>query len=109
MQYAMLLAHDESLIVGTHPERAAAFNALAQQLGSRIVASIRLRPTETATTVRVADGDVVIADGPFAETKEQIAGVIVVECDDLDDAIDVAVAIPTARFGVVEVRPLWTM
>jgi len=50
----------------------------------------------------------VIADGPFAETKEQIAGVYVVECEDLDEAIEVASKIPAARSGTVEVRPVWT-
>ena len=48
-----------------------------------------------------------MADGPFAETKEQIAGFVIIECDDLDEAIEVAAQIPTARFGTVEVRPVW--
>jgi hypothetical protein len=53
-------------------------------------------------------GDVLVADGPFAETKEQIAGFDIIECDDLDEAIDVASRHPVARFGSIEVRPFWT-
>ena len=55
----------------------------------------------------VADPALVIADGPFAETKEQIAGFYVIECDDLDEAIDLASRNPAAEFGTVEVRPVW--
>jgi hypothetical protein len=60
-----------------------------------------------ATTVQVRNGDVVIADGPFAETKEQIAGFLLVECTDLDEAIEVAAEIPTAKCGTIEVWPTW--
>jgi hypothetical protein len=69
----------------------------------------RLRPARDATTVRVRDGDVLIADGPFAETKEQVAGYDVIECADLDEAIDVASRHPTARMGTIEVRPFLTL
>jgi hypothetical protein len=65
----------------------------------------RLSPARDATTVRVRDGDVLIADGPFAETKEQVAGYDVIECADLDEAIEVASRHPTARLGTIEVRP----
>ena len=71
--------------------------------------SIRLRPTGSATTVQVRNGGLVIADGPFAETKEQIAGFFLVECKDLDEAIEIASRVPSARFGTVEVRPVWEM
>ena len=60
----------------------------------------RLRPASDATTVRVRDGEVLIVDGPFAETKEQIAGFDILECADLDEAIEVAAKHPVARFGV---------
>ncbi len=66
-----------------------------------------LRPPGEARTVRVRDGEVLLADGPFAETKEQIGGLSVIECADLDEAVAVAAAHPVARFGMVEVRPLW--
>ena len=71
-----------------------------------LVGSERLRPTSTATTVRCWEGgDVVIADGPFAETKEQIGGMFIVDCKDLDEAIEMATRIPAAWYGTIEVRP----
>ena len=57
--------------------------------------------------MRVVDGDVVVSDGPFAETKEQMGGFYLVECEDLDQAIEVASKIPAARHGSIEVRPIW--
>ena len=66
-----------------------------------------LRPAEEATTVRVRDGDVLLSDGPFAETKEQMGGYALIDCADLDEAIAAAAGHPGARFGMVEVRPLW--
>ncbi len=67
-----------------------------------------LAPGVSATTVRVRDGKTLTTDGPFAETHEQMAGYSVVDCKDLDEAIAWAARIPTARYGSVEVRPLWT-
>jgi hypothetical protein len=67
----------------------------------------RLRPTWAATTVQVRDGDVTISNGPFAEAKEQIAGHCLIECADLDEALEVAAKIPHARQGTIEVRPIW--
>ena len=74
-----------------------------------LAASERLRPAATATTVRVREGDVLTSDGPFAETKEQLAGFYLVDCKDLDEAIEVASRIPGAAHGSVEVRPIWEM
>jgi hypothetical protein len=68
-----------------------------------------LQPTATATTVRVRDGETLTTDGPFAETKEQLGGFYIVECNDLDEAIAVAARIPDARGGSVEVRPVMEM
>ncbi|HKT80063.1 MAG TPA: YciI family protein [Vicinamibacterales bacterium] len=65
-----------------------------------------LHPVETATTVRVRQGHVTITDGPFAETKEQLAGFYLIEAEDLNDAIQVASKIPPAREGSIEVRPV---
>ncbi len=65
----------------------------------------RLQEISTATTVRVRAGEVVLADGPFAETKELIAGFDILECADLDEAIEVAGKHPVARIGALEVRP----
>jgi hypothetical protein len=69
----------------------------------------RLRSVSDATTVRVRNGEVLATDGPFAETKEQLAGYYVVDCRDLDEAIEVASKIPGARTGSIEVRPIWEM
>jgi len=68
-----------------------------------------LQPTATATTVRVRDGETLTSDGPFAETKEQVGGYFLVECDNLDDAIDAAAKLPGAQTGSIEVRPIWEM
>ncbi len=59
--------------------------------------------------MRVRDGEVLTSDGPFAETKEQIGGFYLVDCKDLDEAIEVASKIPGARHGSIEVRPIWEM
>lgn len=67
----------------------------------------RLRPVEDATTVRVRAGERIVADGPFTESREWIAGFDIVEADDLDAAIEIAAGHPMARFGLVEVRPVW--
>jgi hypothetical protein len=65
--------------------------------------------TSDATTVRVTNGEIVTSDGPFAETKEQIGGYYIVDCKDLDEAIEVASKIPAAKEGSIEVRPIWDM
>lgn len=66
-----------------------------------------LQPTTTATSVRVRDGKVVTTDGPFAETKEQLGGYYMLNCENLDEAIKWAARIPGAADGTVEVRPIW--
>lgn len=71
-----------------------------------LVSSERLYPVETATTVRVRDGDTEIVDGPFAVTKEFLGGYYVLECSDLDEALKQAARVPLARYGSVEVRPV---
>jgi hypothetical protein len=71
-----------------------------------LVAAEALQPIETATTVRVRHGKLTITDGPFAETKEQLAGFYLIDAKDLNDAIQVAAKIPPAREGSVEVRPV---
>jgi len=68
-----------------------------------------LLPTQSATTVRVRNGKVSTTDGPFAETKEQLGGFYLVDCKDLDEAIEVASRIPGAQHGSIEVRPIWEM
>ena len=72
-----------------------------------LIAAEALQPVETATTVRVRNGKVSITDGPFAETKEQLGGFFLIDARDLNDAIQVAAKIPSARLGSIEVRPVW--
>jgi hypothetical protein len=67
----------------------------------------RVRPPSEATSVRVRGGDVLISDGPFAESKEAIAGYDVIECASLEEAVEVASKHPVAEFGTIEVRPFW--
>ena len=69
----------------------------------------RLRPVSTASTVRVRNGKVVITDGPFAETREQLGGYYLVEAKNLDEALALAARIPGARHGSIEVRPIWVL
>lgn len=67
----------------------------------------RLRPVEDATTVRVRSGELLVTDGPFTESKEWIAGFDIIDCRDLDEAIEIAGKHPMARFGRIELRPIW--
>ena len=71
-----------------------------------LVAAEALEPVETATTVRVRNGKTTVTDGPFAETKEQLAGFYLIDAKDLNEAILVAAKIPPAREGSIEVRPV---
>jgi hypothetical protein len=112
MKYLLLICSDED--VELTPEKQAeigpTMDAWLKDVdgrGVRLLGS-QLRPVSDATTVRMRGGDVLLADGPFAETKEQIAGFDIIECADLDEAIDVASRHPVARFGSIEVRPFWT-
>jgi hypothetical protein len=112
MRYALLICADETAAVDPQERarRVAAFESVQEQLrlDGVLLSSERLHPTDTATTVRCWDGgDVVIADGPFAETKEQIAGLFIVDCKDLDEAIEVAAKVPAAWYGTIEIRPVW--
>jgi len=67
----------------------------------------RLRPVSTASTVRVRNGKVLVTDGPFAETREQLGGYYLIEGKNLDEALAVAARIPGAKHGSIEVRPIW--
>ncbi len=83
-------------------------HAYAQSLveSGHMVAGEALEPVSTATTVRVRGGQVSITDGPFAETKEQLAGFYMIEAKDLNEALRIAADIPPARVGSIEVRPV---
>jgi len=80
--------------------------AQALEASGRMIAGQALQPVATATTVRLRNGQVTITDGPFAETKEQLAGFYLVEARDLNEAIRIAGGIPPARVGSIEVRPV---
>ncbi len=82
-----------------------AFATEAQQRGA-FLSGAALQPTSTATTVRVRDGKTLITDGPFAETKEQLGGYCLLNCRDLDEAIELAAKIPAAPRGSIEIRPI---
>jgi hypothetical protein len=105
MEYTLTVYADEQLEIT--PEIVTAFANCQKEMASRGVlkSATRLLPTNTSTTVRVRNGGLIIADGPFAETKEQVAGFYIVDCEDLDEAIEVASLIPAAVFGTIEVRP----
>jgi hypothetical protein len=106
MRYMLLICVDESVEVSPEESSPEPWVAEMDGRGVRRDGS-RLRPISDATTVRMRDGAVLLSDGPFAETKEQIAGFDVIECNDLDEAIEVASQHPVARYGSVEVRPFW--
>jgi hypothetical protein len=82
-----------------------AYTQMIQQRGA-FLGGEALQPTATATSVRVRDGRLSTTDGPFAETKEQLGGYYLLECRDLDEAVELAGKIPGARWGTIEVRPI---
>ena len=112
MRYLMLVCRDPAIEL--NPEERAAMrdsvvawvNEMADR-GILLPGGHELRPASHGRTVRVRGGEVLISDGPFAETKEQIGGFDVLECASLDEAIDVAGKHPVARFGAIDVRPFW--
>jgi hypothetical protein len=116
MRYALLIYSDqERWFEMTEEERANAreaslpkWNALIEELGTADpnINSKELDDIRTAKTVRVRDGQVLITDGPFAETREQIGGLFDVKLPDLDSALEFAAKVPTAEVGSVEVRPV---
>jgi hypothetical protein len=81
-----------------------AFGEQAREQGA-LVDGAELQPSTTATTVRVRNDDPVVTDGPFAETKEQLGGYYVLDCESIDDAVALAAKIPGAQYGTIEVRP----
>jgi hypothetical protein len=111
MNYLLLVCVDSSVELA--PEERATIGPRAEawmnEMDDRGVRQEghQLAPVSDATTVRVRGGQVVVADGPFAETKEQIGGFDILQCADLDEAIEVASKHPVARFGTIELRPFW--
>ena len=107
MKYLCLVYGEEQKIQGVDDRHCLAFDESVRKSG-HCIASEALEPVSTATTVRVRNGKVSVTDGPFAETKEWIAGFDLLECQSLDEAIEIASRHPMARFGRIEVRPVWT-
>jgi hypothetical protein len=103
------VAESDELPEGGKPEAEGDLQAWLDEMERRGVRQVgdRLRPTTEATTVRLRNGETLVLDGPFAETKEQVAGFDIIDCADLDEAIEIASKHPTAGLGTIEVRPLW--
>lgn len=111
MKYVALVYYQESIINNMteqewhdlNQECIAGVEKLTSQ--GKFVTGQPLQPIDTATKVRVRDDEVLISDGPFAETKEQLAGFYLLDANDLNEALQLASRIPPARFGSIEVRP----
>jgi hypothetical protein len=112
MKYLLLVHHNEESFSKMSEETRKSMLAESIQLCHRLdgkgeyIHASPLQPVATATVVRVRDGKRSVTDGPFVETREQLAGYFLVEAQDLDEAIDIAGRIPGARIGAVEVRPV---
>jgi hypothetical protein len=113
MQYALLIYGDEKRSAAQSPEETQAemdaywaFGDWLKGKGWGTDAAEALHGIAQATTVRVRDGETVTTDGPFAETREQLGGFYIVDCDNLDQAIEAAARIPGALHGSVEIRPV---
>jgi hypothetical protein len=115
MQYIMLIYQNEADVTGADPKAREQMTSEYRTFTESIAASGNykggnpLQSIKTATTVRVRNGKRQTTDGPFAETREQLAGYYVVDASDLDAAISIAARIPGARFGSIEVRPIQEM
>ncbi len=113
MRYICLMYQDETAVQNLPKEEMAKLNAeyrefgASLQKGGKLVTSQGLSPTHTATTVRVRGGKTMTTDGPYAETKEQLGGIYIIEAENLDEAVKFAASIPSARIGAIEVRPAW--
>lgn len=112
MRYLMLIYYDESEHPGDDSQEQEAlwkqYNAFTKHVIEQgaYCGADALHPVATATTVRVRGGDALVTDGPYAETKEQLGGFYVIECDDLDEAIQIAAQCPGSQHGTVELRPV---
>jgi hypothetical protein len=109
MKYMLLIYGNEHAL--NDEEREACYQEslqLAHEINDagKFLATAPLRPTATATSVRVRDGKRLVTDGPFAETREQLGGYFLIDANDHEEAVDIAARIPGARIGTVEVRPV---
>jgi hypothetical protein len=109
MKYLLLIYENEKRWESGYDKlELAEYGAFGKEFASVIQGGNALKPTTTATTVRVREGKRLTTDGPFAETKEQLSGFYLIDAADLDAAINVAGKIPGARHGSIEVRPIMT-
>lgn len=109
MRYMMLIHHDEAALAQAPPSLwgdYAAFNEAISKAGISYQSGNRLQPSSAASTVRVADDKTAVLDGPYADTKEQLAGYFMIDVPDLDQAVAWAARWPSARYGSIEIRPL---
>ena len=115
MQYALLIySNEQAMLAATEADSQqtlAAYGAYVAAMSAEGVhlGGQRLRPTSTATTVRTGDGKTQVLDGPYADTKEQLAGFFLIEAPNLDAALSWAQRCPGASRGTIEVRPIWQM
>lgn len=111
MYAAIIYTHDADWTAPEHAAEMGEYGAFSASAAEIMRGGAALFPTSTATTVRARGkgGEVVVADGPYAETKEVLTGFFLLECTDLDHAIEVAATIPAAWNGAVEVRPVLPM
>jgi hypothetical protein len=106
MRYMLLICHDSSFTARTVAGDSAAWLEEMEQRGVRKHGD-RLRPAAEAKTVRMRDGKLLVRDGPVAETKDEVGGYDIIECADFDEAIEIASKHAAAKFGVIEIRPVW--
>lgn len=113
MRYLLLIysneEEDANMTAAEREADMAAYYAYTSEVQEKglMLGGEALHPTNTATTVRVREGNTLTTDGPFAETKEQLGGYYVLECENLDQAIEYAAKIPGATHGSIEIRPVW--
>ena len=105
MRYLCLVYSEESKLETISDSECLAFSEDLRE-GGHCLAAEALQPVQAATTVRVRNGRLSLTDGPFAETKEQLAGFYLIEARDLNEAIQLAAKIPPARIGSIEIRPV---
>lgn len=113
MRFVFFLYHDEVAWANLPAEERNAeiqkYMAFYQEVNQRGImeASAKLQPSQSATSVRIQGEQLEAGDGPYANTKEQLGGVYILDCEDLDEAIELAKTSPAARWGAVEIRPIF--
>ena len=114
MKYMLLMYANEAIASKLPPAELEAvqqdwYSLLQEAQAAGVLLSYNgLLPVTNATSIRVREGKTLITDGPFAETHEQFGGFFLIDCQDIDEAIRWAEKIPTAKYGTIEARPLWT-